>query len=190
MTARMKTDADGLAEVDLAIPDSLLESAVDRVDAYKDRAARVRDTSSDSRTVEHAQGAFEYFKWVAEDLRRITDPAARAMVDDVVLNLIRAFHHDWRAGIQSVRQPIESGARAIGQRREAGFSSGEQRAAERRPAWNRWQIRFDELRAANPRRSKSDICKAIAKEEGLDPSGRGVAKRVNESGTERPRSKK
>jgi hypothetical protein len=172
--------------------DAIGQSAVERIAAYRDRAVRVLDATSDPKLAEHAQGAFEYFKWVVEDLKRIADPAARAIVEDVVLNLIRAFHHDWRAGIRSLKQPIEVGAKAMRQRREAGFSSGAQRAAERQVDWNRQQARANELHAVNPRRTKSDICAQIAREFGL--TREGVARRVSlptrkKVGTERPRSK-
>jgi hypothetical protein len=169
------------------------QSAAERIAAHRDRALRVRDASTDPNLAEHAQDAAVYFAWAAKDLANIADPVARKHAEDSVLNLIRAFHHDWRAGIRSVKRPIEAGAKALRQRSSAGFSSGEERRAERTPEWESWQRRADELRAANPRRTKSDICRQIANEYGL--TREGVAKRVTlptqkKAGTERPRSKK
>lgn len=79
------------------------------------------------------------------------------------------------------------GNRATQQRKRAGFSSGQERAAERKPTWDAWQHRASALHAENPRRSKSDICAQVGREFGV--TGRAVAKRVQIVGTERPRSK-
>lgn len=73
------------------------------------------------------------------------------------------------------------------QRRKAGFSSGAERAAERKPEWDLWQAEVDRVRAANPSLSKSRILEVVAATFGK--SRQGIAKRVTVA-TERPRCKK
>ncbi len=73
------------------------------------------------------------------------------------------------------------------QRRKAGFSSKEERVAERKPEWDRWQKRVNQLKAANSKRSRTDICGQVGREFGVD--GRTVRNRVKKFGKERPRSK-
>lgn len=47
-----------------------------------------------------------------------------------------------------------------------GFSSGEQRAAERQPVWDEWQADADELWGANPRLSAAEVGRRIASRRG------------------------
>lgn len=50
------------------------------------------------------------------------------------------------------------------QRKKAGFSSGEQRQAERVPAWQLWQQAIDEVIAAHPdNKNKNFACNTAAK---------------------------
>lgn len=96
----------------------------------------------------------------------------------------------WRMDVreQALLPAARTGDAAQVQRRDAGFSSGEERAAERQPVWDRWKARATELHSKNPARSHSDICAQVGREFGV--TRRAVANRVKIVGTERPRSKK
>lgn len=83
-------------------------------------------------------------------------------------------------------QVVDAQATAA-QRTAAGFSSGAERAAERRPEWDKWQAEYDRLRSLNPQQSNSQICAKVADRFGV--SRRAVSSRVKVVGRERPRSK-
>ncbi|NLY15828.1 MAG: hypothetical protein GXZ05_05520 [Gammaproteobacteria bacterium] len=82
--------------------------------------------------------------------------------------------------------PIRQGVRAARQRSKAGFSSGEQRQAERAPAWQLWQQAIDEVIAAYPdNKNKKFACDTAAKrypelaETGLSADGARRNKHIN-----------
>lgn len=77
---------------------------------------------------------------------------------------------------------------AQGQRKDAGFSSGEERRAERAPEWKKWQLEAERIFEKNKAQSKNQICTAVAEKFGV--STRAVSNRVKNVGKERPRSKK
>lgn len=99
---------------------------------------------------------------------------AKALDRVRLLRHLEAMLGHWR--VQTLLPLASTGRAAQVQRQAAGFGSAEQRQAERRPEWDRWQRRADELRASNPRRSKSDICRQVGSEFGV--SGRAVSARV------------
>lgn len=106
--------------------------------------------------------------------------AALECVRAEALDRVRLLRHleamlgHWR--VQTLLPLASTGRAAQAQRQAAGFGSAEQRQAERRPEWDRWQQRADELRANNPRRSNSDICRQVGAEFGV--SRRAVSARV------------
>ncbi len=69
------------------------------------------------------------------------------------------------------------GRRAQRQRRNAGFSSGEERKAERQPEWDKWQHAINELHAVNPLLRKSPAQKRVAERFGV--SRTSIDKRTN-----------
>jgi len=81
---------------------------------------------------------------------------------------------------------VVNGQRATEQRARAGFSSGEQRRAERSKEWKQWQAAAEAIYAANKNQSKSEVCNKVAVRFGV--SSRAVANRVNGIGKERRRS--
>ncbi len=81
-----------------------------------------------------------------------------------------------------------TGNNAKQQRSRAGFTSGEEREAERKQVWDQWQAMADDIYRKNPTQSKQGVCDKVAVEFGV--TGRAVAKRVKIIGTERPRSRK
>ncbi|MGX5658172.1 hypothetical protein ACWKWV_00410 [Castellaniella ginsengisoli] len=60
------------------------------------------------------------------------------------------------------KDDVLSGRRATRQRSKAGFSSGKERQAERRPEWDRWQTEADRIGATNPRLSRNAVAEKIA----------------------------
>lgn len=84
------------------------------------------------------------------------------------------------------RADVVNGQRATEQRTKAGFSSGEQRKAERAEAWEHWQAAAEAIYAANSSQSKHEVCTKVAARFGV--STRAVANRVIGVGKERRRS--
>lgn len=84
------------------------------------------------------------------------------------------------------RADVVNGQRATEQRTKAGFSSGEQRKAERAEEWKRWQAAAEAIYAANNSQSKHEVCAKEAARFGV--STRAVANRVTGVGKERRRS--
>lgn len=95
-----------------------------------------------------------------------------------LLRHLEFMQERWRADLreQALLPLARFGRHVEEQRRDAGFSSGDERRRVRRPVWDQWQRRVDELRASNPRRSKADICSQVGNEHGV--TGRAVSKRV------------
>lgn len=108
--------------------------------------------------------------------------------DDAMLRHLEFMHLRKLAGArEDFLLPLaQQGDRARQQRTAAGFSSGAERAAERRADWDRWQQMASALASANPHLSKTAICERVGRKFGV--TGRAVAKRVHGVGTERPRS--
>ncbi|MFT4196753.1 MAG: hypothetical protein QM601_02380 [Pseudoxanthomonas sp.] len=106
---------------------------------------------------------------LASRLRGPRKTADMRLMHDIAQAEFRALHID-------AAPKVIIGNAATKQRKGAGFSSARERAAERKPVWDSWQQRANELHAANRHRSKSDICNAIGREFGV--TGRAVAKRV------------
>lgn len=67
------------------------------------------------------------------------------------------------------------------QRSKAGFSSGEQRTAERQKVWGEWQAAAEELWRANHRITASEAAKRIAERRGLNENPDTIRKRIRKS---------
>ena len=65
------------------------------------------------------------------------------------------------------------------QHRKAGFCSAEQRAAERKPAWDQWQAEANRIRAAHPGWYKTAVLNEVAQKFGV--TRQAVAKHVRVS---------
>lgn len=85
-----------------------------------------------------------------------------------------------------IQKPVERGVKAQRQNSKAGFSSGEQRQAERAPAWQLWQQAIDEVIAAHPdNKNKKFACNTAAKrypelaKTGLSADGARRHKHIN-----------
>lgn len=79
--------------------------------------------------------------------------------------------------MNEVARATIAGQFAEHQRQKAGFSSASERSAERRPEWDKWQARADEIYAANPHQSLNQISIKVAAEFGV--SSRIVSKRIS-----------
>src|SRR5690606_16120497 len=81
-----------------------------------------------------------------------------------VMNALWMMTSLWRVDMKGVEPVVMTGAAATAQRKSAGIASGEERKEERKPEWDKWQRRADEVFMANPRLSKSQICAMVGKE--------------------------
>jgi hypothetical protein len=90
--------------------------------------------------------------------------------------------------IQGAMPKVKAGIKVAKQRSNAGFSSGQERAAERKPEWDEWQAAADLVRSENPHLSASRVCEIVAANFGR--TRQAVARRVVIVATERPRFKK
>ena len=77
-----------------------------------------------------------------------------------------------------IQKPVERGVKAQRQNSKAGFSSGEQRRAERRPVWDEWQRLADQVWAKNPRLSKSEVARRIAEQHNLEDKPNTIRKEI------------
>ncbi len=59
------------------------------------------------------------------------------------------------------------GRRAQRQRRNAGFSSGEERRSERQPEWDKWQAAINEIHQKNPALKKSPAQERVGRQFGV-----------------------
>lgn len=64
------------------------------------------------------------------------------------------------------------------QRSKAGFSSGEQRTAERQKVWDEWQRFADQVWAINPRLSQYEVARRIAEQHNLEDQPDTIRKRI------------
>jgi hypothetical protein len=76
-----------------------------------------------------------------------------------------------------IRPDVLAGRQAQKQRSDAGFSSGEQRRADREPKWNEWQAAVDKVRAEQPKLKKSRVFEIVGATFGVTRPA--IAKHVN-----------
>lgn len=93
----------------------------------------------------------------------LADELAKGEAALIADNIDRAKLHFERVNSAHLRQTVllplaRTGQRAAKQRAAAGFSSGEQRGAERKPEWDTWQKAAEDIFRANPTLTKTQIC--------------------------------
>lgn len=132
----------------------------ERIKALQEHARAALD--SERTRAKYAADAIRAFDDALRHMEKITDQKTKDAINDVAYCLLNACQSLWRTDVKSVEPAIVTGAKATKQRREAGFSSGEQAQEERRPEWDRWQQLANDLWAANPRLSARAVAKRIA----------------------------
>jgi hypothetical protein len=105
--------------------------------------------------------------------------------DSLLLDIAGAEH---RALYARAAPGVIANRKTGRQRKDAGFSSGQERAAERKPSWDQWQAEADRQRAENPHLSKSRVAEIVATKFGV--TRQAVVKRITIVATDRPRCKK
>jgi hypothetical protein len=139
---------------------TFFQTAEDRIKALQEHARTALNSEGTRAT--YAADAIRAFDDALRHLQKISDPKARKSVNDVSYCLLNACQSLWRTDVKGVEPTIVTGIKVAKQRRDAGFSSGEQVREERKSVWDRWQRLANAKWAANPRLSARDVAKQIA----------------------------
>lgn len=115
--------------------------------------------------IERADGVI--VAWQVDDLRNAVKQARELwqqgntglaiMAGRAAWNLALGLHNALESKID-----VQTGRRARKQRSDAGFSSGTERAAARKPEWDRWQAEADKQWSKNHRLSVIQVARRIA----------------------------
>jgi len=127
----------------------------------------------------------EFTSLFAEQIKAARGHLAKGKDDDLWMMIALLFDN-----FEIVRTNIDKHVAYTTQDQHtgAGISSGEQRAAERAPEWQKWQQEAERIFQKNKGQSKNQVCIAVAEKFGV--TAKAVSNRVKNVGKERRRSKK
>lgn len=139
----------------------------DQVDAWGIAKCKVCHAEE---VIGRADGVF--VAWQVDELRAAVKEARKLfrqgktelafMAGQAAWNLALGLHN----AIES-KVDVQTGRRARKQRSVAGFSSGKERAAVRKPEWDEWQAELDVVREAAPRLLKTTAQQCVAEKFGV-----------------------
>lgn len=123
------------------------------------------------KSIELADGAID----LAEVVARLAMQLSAVTAADFAAHMSLAEHGVTIFELSTHHTSVET------QRSKAGFSSGEQRTAERQKVWDEWQAEADKLWSANSRLAATEVGERIACRRGLGENSDTIRKRIRKS---------
>lgn len=123
------------------------------------------------KSIELADGAID----LAEVVARLAMQLSAVTAADFAAHMSLAEHGVTIFELSTHHTSVET------QRSKAGFSSGEQRTAERQKVWAAWQAAAEDLWGVNHRITASEAAKRIAERRGLGENPDTIRKRIRKS---------
>lgn len=120
------------------------------------------------KSIELADGAID----LAEVVARLAMQLSAVTESDFAASMSLADHSVIIGELSTHHTSVET------QRSKAGFSSGEQRTAERQKVWDVWQAEADKLWGANSRLAATEVANRIASRRGLGENPNTIRKRI------------
>lgn len=120
------------------------------------------------KNIELADGAID----LAEVVTRLAMQLSALTESDFAANMSLADHSVVILELSTHRTSVET------QRSKAGFSSGEQRTAERQKVWDEWQRLADQIWEKNPRLSIDAVARRMAEQHDLKDKPRAIRNRI------------
>lgn len=158
----------------------LFPAVPELVKAYAEKAQRAIDGGATGTRLKYANDALWQSGQVIRYLQKGDAPSA-------VQHSLWMMQCLWRMDFKQVEPEVFTGVRAQRQRINAGIGSGQERTAERKAEWDKWQLEADRVRAENPALTKSRVCEIVGAT--FKVTRQAVAKRVTIVATERRRFK-